>query len=149
MIQHYQDVVRELVKWLQLQELYSSQPSQSSPPDHQCLINSLQVRLTDAASMLVHRLRRWPGIKAALVYRYVRQRCQSCICDLGADKTINPCSARHVYIPFQTIFMPNIIQGQGHGRSWKTIENERIKSRPGKVLENENMAKCHGKVIEF
>ena len=37
----------------------------------------------------------------------------------------------------------------GHGKSWKTMENEKIKSRPGKVMENENLAKCHGKVMEF
>ena len=29
------------------------------------------------------------------------------------------------------------------------MENEKIKSRPGKVMENENVAKSHGKVMEF
>ena len=28
-------------------------------------------------------------------------------------------------------------------KSWKTMENEKIKSRPGKVMENENLAKSH------
>ena len=37
----------------------------------------------------------------------------------------------------------------GHGKSWETMENEKIKSRPGKVMENENLAKSHGKVMEF
>ena len=37
----------------------------------------------------------------------------------------------------------------GHGKSWKTMENEKIKSRRGKVMENENLAKSHGKVMEF
>ena len=37
----------------------------------------------------------------------------------------------------------------GHGKSWRTIENEKIKSRPGNVIENENLAKSHGKVREF
>ena len=32
----------------------------------------------------------------------------------------------------------------GHEKSWKTMENENIKSRPGKVMENENFAKGHG-----
>ena len=35
----------------------------------------------------------------------------------------------------------------GHGKSWKTMENEKIKSRPGKVMENENLAKSHGILI--
>ena len=43
-----------------------------------------------------------------------------------------------------------ITQGShGHGKSWKTIENKKIISRPGKVMENENLAKSHGKVMEF
>ena len=29
------------------------------------------------------------------------------------------------------------------------MEDEKIKSRPGKVMENENLAKSHGKVMEF
>ena len=29
------------------------------------------------------------------------------------------------------------------------MENERIKSRPGKVIENDNLAKSHGNVMEF
>ena len=37
----------------------------------------------------------------------------------------------------------------GHGESWKTMENEKIKSRPGKVMENVNFSKNHGKVMEF
>ena len=36
-----------------------------------------------------------------------------------------------------------------HGKSWKTMENENIKSSPVKVIENENFAKSHGKVMEF
>ena len=37
----------------------------------------------------------------------------------------------------------------GHGKSWKTMENGKIKSRPGKVMENENFAKSHGKSRNF
>ena len=45
-----------------------------------------------------------------------------------------------------TIFKVLRPQGShGHGKSWKTMENEKIKSRPGKVMENENLAKSHGK----
>ena len=29
------------------------------------------------------------------------------------------------------------------------MENEKIKSRPGKVMENEHFAKSHGNVMEF
>ena len=31
----------------------------------------------------------------------------------------------------------------------KTIENDKIKSRPEKIMENANLAKNHGKVLEF
>ena len=38
--------------------------------------------------------------------------------------------------------MHRIEQGShGHGKSWKTMENEKLKSRIGKVMENENLAK--------
>ena len=37
----------------------------------------------------------------------------------------------------------------GDGKSWKTMENEKIKFRPGKVMENKNLAKSPGKVMEF
>ena len=48
------------------------------------------------------------------------------------------------------MFFYKIEQGShGHGKSWKTMENEKIKSRPGKVMANENLAKSHGKVMEF
>ena len=44
----------------------------------------------------------------------------------------------------------SMIQGShGHGKSWKTMENKKIKSRPGKVMGNENLTKSHGKVMEF
>ena len=43
----------------------------------------------------------------------------------------------------------HVDQSHGHGKSWKTMENEKIKSRPGKVMENENVAKSHGKIMEF
>ena len=43
-----------------------------------------------------------------------------------------------------------IYQGShGHEKSWKTMENEKKKSRPGKVIENENLGKNHGKVMGF
>ena len=37
----------------------------------------------------------------------------------------------------------------GHEKSWKTMENEKIKSRPGKIMKNENLAKSHRKDMEF
>ena len=45
---------------------------------------------------------------------------------------------------------PSVLQGShGHGKSWKTMENEKIKSRPGKVMGNENLAKSHRKSCNF
>ena len=32
---------------------------------------------------------------------------------------------------------------------WKTMQNEKIKSRPEKVMENEHFTKSHGEVMEF
>ena len=41
-----------------------------------------------------------------------------------------------------TVSVRTIGQGShGHEKSWKTMENEKIKSRPGKVMENDNLAK--------
>ena len=48
------------------------------------------------------------------------------------------------------MLVSRITQGShSHGKSWKTMENKKIKSRPGKVMEDENLAKSHGKVMEF
>ena len=42
------------------------------------------------------------------------------------------------------------LQGShAYGKSWKTMENVKIKFKPGKFMENENLAKSHGKVMEF
>ena len=43
----------------------------------------------------------------------------------------------------------NIKPKTGFPRSWKTMENLKIKSRPGNVMENEHLAKSHGKIMEF
>ena len=37
----------------------------------------------------------------------------------------------------------------GFRRSWKTMENEKLKSMPGKVMGNKNLAKNHGKESHF
>ena len=37
----------------------------------------------------------------------------------------------------------------GHVKSWKTMENEKMKSRPRKVMGNENLSKKQGEVMEF
>ena len=59
-------------------------------------------------------------------------------------KTPRP-SHRDLKIVLANFHQNRLRQGShGHGKSWKTMENEKIKSRPGKVMKNENLAKSHG-----